>query len=65
MGYLIIITIMATYNHNRSQKQFDKNKIIRTMLMEKCDIQYNHEENFKLINQNHQNQKESQKSNIQ
>ena len=65
MAILIIITIMATYNRNRSQKQFDKNKIIRTMLMEKCDIQYNHEENFKLINQNHQNQKESQKSNIQ
>ena len=56
---------MATYNHNRSQKQFDKNKIIRIMLMRKCDIQYNHEENFKPINQNHQNQKESQKSNIQ
>ena len=42
MAILIIITIMATYNGNRSQKQFDKNKIIRTMLMEKCDIQYNH-----------------------
>ena len=65
MAILIIITIMATYNGNRSQKQFDKNKIIRTMLMEKCDIQYNHKRNFKLINQNHQNQKESQKSNIQ